>query len=116
MSNKSPKFMSHPRSTRCNLPLVFQFFLQISAVFLDFSELILLFHQLLLQLRQLFCLEVVTKSQNLTWLTFKMQIATNSRPLVGTRGVVLPFSLWSSVIWLVTSSCNFICTEKTEEK
>lgn len=71
-------------TNRCHLPLVFQFLLQISAVFLDFSELILLFHQLLLQLRQLFCLEVVRKPQNWTRLVFKMQITPNSRPLVGT--------------------------------
>lgn len=76
--------MTYTSYNRCNLPLIFQFLLHISAVFLDFSELILLFHQLLLQLRQLFCLEIVTISQNLTRLIFKMQITINCRPLVGT--------------------------------
>lgn len=83
-TNVQNEYVLYSSYNRCNPPLVFQFLLQISAVFLDFSELILLFHQLLLQLRQLFCLEIVTKSQSSTRLTFKMQITITSRPLVGT--------------------------------
>lgn len=97
------------------IPLILQFSLQTSAIFLHFSQLLFLLHELLLQLRQLLCLQRHHHANTMKLERGKfLRTETNiSFSLTApSAGLVLPLSLCTSAIWDVTSVCNFTCGKR----